>query len=173
MFDNFPRFPKIIRENERINTFFVGNDCRRIGSPWDVAMSADYANRSVTVKLHPLRDTNVGLSKLGETRACADYETGVLDYSVANRLFVSSGMKRVFYTLHKHKITHCIRNVENLLRFHGYVLRKILRKTVFNLLSKNTRYFLLAFTVIVINIIFKHLIKFLIVIKKTLTSFFY
>lgn len=57
-----------------INTFFVDND-RRIGSPWDAAMSADYANRSVTVKLHPLGDTNVRLSRLGETRARADYET--------------------------------------------------------------------------------------------------
>lgn len=58
-----------------INTFFVDNDRHRIGSPWDAATSADYANRSVTVKLHPLGDTNVGLSRLGETRARADYET--------------------------------------------------------------------------------------------------
>lgn len=53
------------------NTFLVGNDCRRIGSPWD---ATDYANRSVTVKLHPLRDVNVRLSTLGESRARADYE---------------------------------------------------------------------------------------------------
>jgi len=45
----------IIRENEHINTFFVDNDRHSIKSPWDVAMSADYANHSITVKLHPLR----------------------------------------------------------------------------------------------------------------------
>jgi len=67
----------IIRENERINTFFIDNDRRSIRSPWDVAMSADYANHSITVKLHPLRDTKVQLSKLGETRAHANYETDV------------------------------------------------------------------------------------------------
>ena len=67
----------IIRENEHINTFFVDNDRHSIKSPWDVAMSADYANHSITVKLHPLRDTKVRLFKLGEMRARADYETDV------------------------------------------------------------------------------------------------
>lgn len=80
------------RKRAYLHTFFVGNDRRRIESPWDVEMSADYANRSVTVKLYPLRDTNVGLSKLGKTRARVDYETDRCSRLFnCPRLFISSG----------------------------------------------------------------------------------
>lgn len=99
-------------------------------------MSANYANRSVTVKLHPLCDTNIGLSRPDETRARADYETpiSVLNYSVAlDRLFVSSenGTTVLYVTWNNTQI-----NVENLFQLHSYLLKKFFKSLI--LLSKNT-----------------------------------
>lgn len=63
-------------------------------------MSADYANRSVTVKLHSLRDVNVGLSELGESRARTDYEIDRcprLFCCSRGQFFISGDVKKPFF----------------------------------------------------------------------------
>jgi len=149
------------RKRAYLHTFFVGND-RRIESPWDVKMSADYANRSITVKLYPLRDTNVRLSKLGKTRTRVDYETDRCSRLFnCPRLFISSGNgTNVLYITWNN--TLCKKRRKSyyfiifiiillyyilLFPFYDYFSIKIFKQSSI-LFFRNIKYFLVIFVVI-------------------------